>query len=153
MIFEIINPSDPYTMEADDFEVACVANVFLGEGAYGLRQIDGDDNKMPILLFGANKWFIETFGTEFELVLKRCLEEKKDYLVKTLNSVLIGNASDRKIFYDGLSLIDDAQKQQEWRNKWHNQHRSSVNDIAALAHHYASVLKETAAKDGSDQAE
>ncbi|HUW65882.1 MAG TPA: hypothetical protein VMW83_14555 [Spirochaetia bacterium] len=154
MIFKIINMSDPYTMESDDFEVACVANVFLGEGAYGLRQVNGGDNKMPILFFGADKWFVKTFGTEFELVLKRCLEEKKDCLIRTLNSVLIGSSSDRKIFYDDLSLIDDAQKQEEWRNRWHDQHRSSVNDIAAVAHRYASVLEKAAAKDdGSDQAE
>ena len=46
MIFEIINPSDKYTIEAEDWQVACVVNLIVGRGQYALQEIDGDHN-MP----------------------------------------------------------------------------------------------------------
>ena len=37
MIYEIINPSDDYTIVADDFAAAAIAACLLGRGAYGLK--------------------------------------------------------------------------------------------------------------------
>lgn len=55
MKFEIINPSDPYTMEADDLEIAAVSVSFLGDGKYALEGIDdAQGNNVPMFLLGGH---------------------------------------------------------------------------------------------------
>jgi len=69
MKFEIINPSDECYIEGDDFKTIAVATALLGEGAYGLRQVDGD-LEMPVLCFAGfgdpNTWFKKQFNETFE---------------------------------------------------------------------------------------
>jgi hypothetical protein len=84
MLFEIINPSDKAFIEASIFEVACVAVSILGEGQYGLKEVDGD-NKMPVFLFGNPDYFFKNkFGKTFEEVL---VSTDRDEIVKALESV------------------------------------------------------------------
>ena len=52
MLFEIINPSDPYTLETDSYAAAVAAVCILGEGKYGLDPIGCDVPKVPLALFG-----------------------------------------------------------------------------------------------------
>ncbi len=62
-VFEIINPSDPYTVETDEFAAACLATIALGYGHYGLKEIGGEGREMPIFLFGGHDaWFRKQFG-------------------------------------------------------------------------------------------
>lgn len=87
MIYEIINPSDPYTIEGDDIAVVCVATAILGEGAYGLQTADGAE-VMPILLFGRDEtWFPERFGASFSELLQAT---PRDVLAACLESVKLG---------------------------------------------------------------
>lgn len=61
MLFELINPSDKYTIEAPDLETAALAICILGAGKYALHGIDNDE-QVPIFLFGGHdKWFKENF--------------------------------------------------------------------------------------------
>ena len=61
MEYELINPSDPYTFIAADYETAVLAVFCLGP-AYGARPKDGGED-VPIFLFGgAVKWYAEKFG-------------------------------------------------------------------------------------------
>lgn len=126
MIFEIINPSDPYTLESDDLEIASVAVVVLGRGQYGMRQIDGDKKfEMPIFLFGGeDEWFKENFGDNAEVVIGRCFEGKKEQLAAALDSVRIGG-------------IEDRNKSKEE----HDKVRSSMNNIGKVAWKYAENLR------------
>ena len=50
-IYELVNPSDPYTFEAPNIEVAGVCACLLSSG-FGAR---GADESTPIL-FGWNAW-------------------------------------------------------------------------------------------------
>ena len=45
VLYEIINPSDPYTLKADDFKIAAAACLILGDGQYGLESEDGKEKK------------------------------------------------------------------------------------------------------------
>lgn len=141
MIFEIINPSDPYTMECDDFQVACVTTLILGEGFYSIRQIGGD-NSMPILLFGAHDaWFIEQFGKSFEQCLADIPYKK---IADCLDSILIGSPKDRETYKRGLELIDDPAKRDLWRAEWFDKRRSSMNDIGGKARHFSEKVRQAA---------
>ena len=52
MLFEIMNPSDPYTVVAEDKEIAAVACIVLGTGTYAFKPIDVGDFEVPLFLFG-----------------------------------------------------------------------------------------------------
>jgi hypothetical protein len=91
MKFEIINPSDPYTMEADDLEIAAVAVSILGNGKYPLKGLDdarGQD--VPAFLFGGhNEWFTEKFGGDYKQIAERAIETRADALARAFESVTL----------------------------------------------------------------
>lgn len=133
MIFDIINPSDACTLEADDFEVAAIAGFFLGAGRYGLRQLDGErELEMPILMFGADSWFQQMFGRSFEesmqWVTRHCHEE----LTAALDSVVYGDAADRLAFVE-LTRSMTPEWRTTKRREWNEARRSSMNDIGKQA--------------------
>jgi hypothetical protein len=148
VIFNIVNPSDKYTLETDDFETACIVAIFLGNGMYSLEQLDGD-LEMQFFFGDPSGWFQEVFGNSFEVSVKRCLTEKQTKLIEALDSVLIG---DRKMYYEGLALIDNEEKRKEWRMKWHDRNRSSMNDIGGRAWAIAEKLRrKLKPEEGEDQ--
>ena len=142
MIYEIINPSDKYTLEAGEFLTACIACVVVGGGQYSLEPLEEGGEKMPLFLFGGGEaWFEERFGKTVQELFDN---QPTDKLAQCLESVMIGGLDDRKNYYDALALIDDPAKKQEWRDKWHDQRRSSLNDIGGRAWKFAERLRETA---------
>ena len=52
MLYTIINPSDPYTVEANRLDVAAVASLLLGSGQYSFEPLDGS---VDIPMFGFMK--------------------------------------------------------------------------------------------------
>ena len=114
MKFEIVNPSDPYTMEATDMEVAAVAVSFLGAGRYGLKGIDEDAGQdVPIFLFGGHdEWFIGKFGMNFEDTSNHVIEHRATELANALDTVTLGRAE-----------------------------RSSINDIKGTAQALSSAVR------------
>lgn len=94
MKFEIINPSDKCFMEADDFKTACVCNVILGEGYYGLQEVDGI-NTMPPIKF-ATGWFLDTFKQNIMDAIK---ELKPEDAIKVFSSV--------RLAYEEPSSLND----------------------------------------------
>lgn len=117
MRFELINPSDPYTFEAEDLEVAAVAVCLLGEGAYMARATcEGakPEHDVPaFLLGGQDDWFRKRFGVGFEASLVRMLERRAPALARALESVTLQRQS-----------------------------RSSLNDIGAKARKLAASVLE-----------
>jgi hypothetical protein len=145
MIYEIINPSDPYTLESDDFAVACLATLLIGEGRFALHAVGDQQQRMPIFLFGnPDGWLIQTFGKSLETFLEQTPPEA---LAACLDSVLIGSPQDRQTYQEGLALIDDPAKKKQWRDTWHDQHRSSMNDIGRWAHKLAERFQSVKSKE------
>lgn len=87
MKFEIINPSDECYIEGDDFKTIAVATALLGNGSYGLTQVDGD-LEMPILCIAGfgdpNTWFLKQFNETADQIFKSI---NKEELKKVLISV------------------------------------------------------------------
>lgn len=70
VIYEIMNPSDKCFIEGTDFKTVCIATIFLGEGKYGLEQIEPKGYlSMPPIIF-AKSWFSERFGQTVEEAIK-----------------------------------------------------------------------------------
>ena len=135
-IWEIINPSDKYTMVAESFEVAAVACCFLGNGQYGAEEVDGE-RRVPIFIYGdVDAWFHKQFGASFD----ECAERSQTEAAAALGTVIIGDAAGRDAYESGLALIDDPKKKKQWRDRWHDKRRSSMNDIGKRAQQLSKAM-------------
>ena len=121
MIYEISNPSDPYTMKCDDFKVAAVAVLLLGRGAY---VIEGT----PVLI-----------ALE-DIALEEFIPAHRNEIALALESVMIGSKADREqveIELQGIPVDD----RDEWLAERHHRIRSSLNDIRSKAQRLADSLR------------
>lgn len=131
-LYEIINPSDPYTMEVEDFREAAVGLLMLST-AFALEPVDGKEGpRMPILAFGGmDKWLEENVCPRKDI--PNWVQDHREGIAKALGSVLIGKAEQRDLYRSAMDAIDDPAKREAFREKWHDTKRSSMNDIGAAA--------------------
>lgn len=112
MIYEIINPSDPYTIESHSLDVAFVACIFLGEGDYAFKPLEDGAEEVPLFLFGgSDEWTRKHLNATVEEVCYRVTTEKRAELADCLASCTIKGE------------------------------RSSLNDIGNRAHNIADKLR------------
>jgi hypothetical protein len=130
--YEIINPSDPYTMRADDFLIAAVTVAMLGNGKYG---IEGS----PIL-FG---W--DAFFEKHEIDLPKFIDAHLEEIIACMDSVLIGRESNRIDVESALEAMT-PENRESYLEKWIDRRRSSMNDIGAGAKRWADALRKKASK-------
>ncbi len=137
MLYELINPSDPYTFEAKDRETAALA-VFLLSTSYGAHCLteDREDDDVPIFLFGGSReWYCDTFKRTPD----EGLEDLKDVVRECFRSFVYGNASDRQTYQLAIDSIADAEKRTVFIKHWQDKH-SSMNDIGDIAFKIAMKL-------------
>lgn len=137
MIFEIINPSDPYTIEAAEPAVAAAATLILCDKA-GLSTEDGSFRMPPMIFGGQLEWFTETFGHNLEPFIKSHRSE----IAAALDSVLIGEAKDRRDYYRAMELMDDPAKRTIYRDEYLDRRRSSMNNFGAYAYKLAGWIRD-----------
>jgi len=142
MLYEIINMSDAYTIEANDLELAFVACILLGRGQYAFEPLSDDGVKVPFFMFGGIDEFCQKhFSKSSGAILDGVMETRSNELADCLDSCLIGGKDNRQTYFDGLALIDDPAKREIWRKKWHDERRSSLNDIGGRAYEMANKLR------------
>lgn len=135
MEYELINPSDPYTFIAKDYETAALT-IFCISTTYGAKPKEGE-NEVPIFIFGgSSKWYKETFGRSPD----NGLAEKRQDVADALASMMLGNFEDRRRYEIALSAIDDPEKKTRFIEEWQDAH-SSLNDIGTNAHNLAEILR------------
>ena len=135
MEYELINPSDPYTFIAADYETA-VLTVFCLGPAYGARPKDGGE-EVPIFIFGgAVDWYKEKFLHTPD----DGLDEKGQAVADALASMMLGDFEDRRRYELALSAIDDPEKKARFIDEWQDG-RSSLNDIGGEAHKLAERMR------------
>lgn len=111
MNFDLMNPSDPYTLEADDLQVAAVACCLLGNGKYGLTGL-GDDagQDVPVFLLGGHdEWFVSKFGMNYEDTATHALNHRNDALARAFESVTLGSEERSSMNNIGGKARDIAQ--------------------------------------------
>lgn len=147
MLFEIINPSDPYTIEAPDMKIAAAACVLLGNGQYAFRPLEGEGAvEVPLFLFGGHdEWFKEQFGAGTDAVLTDIMENRRAALADCLDSTTYGSAADRREFEHLTEHCAPAERQ-KLRIERNNNRRGSLNDIAGRAHRYAKNFRAASAE-------
>ena len=141
--WEIINPSDKYTIAAPTFAAAAAATLMRGHGSFGLEPEQEDGECMPIFLLGGHEPFIaEHFGGD----LSQWLDDHKAEVADALDSVLLGGFGRRADYDAAVAAIDDPQKLAQFREQWQDK-CSSMNDIGGYAHRLAAHLR---SDEGSD---
>jgi hypothetical protein len=140
--WEIINPSDKYTLQAADFATAAAACLLLGEGRYGLDPESDGQPRCPLFLFGGHDDFIaEHFGGD----LSAWIDAHVEAVAECLDSVLLGGFGRRRDYDAAVAAIDDPVKLAVFREAWLDK-RSSLNNIGGYAAQIAAGLRERAAE-------
>lgn len=142
-LYEIVNPSDMYTIETKDFLPACLAVLWLGQGKYALLGLDKGGETMPIFLFGGyESWFRDRFGKDVDLLIQ---EMPAADLAAALESVICGDREERLAYFTALDLLTDPDERRAYRDAWQQKHSTSLNDIGGDAHRMADRLRAAAA--------
>ena len=139
MIHEIINPSDKYTIECDDMALLTASIFLLGEGMYGTSS-EETEYSVPLTAFGG-KDGVTLFKEEFGHALSDYVGSHKKEISDCLNSVCLGDANERILYFSTLEKIDDAEKKQAFINEWFDKQQSSTNQIGQRAYAIAHNLK------------
>lgn len=135
--WEIINPSDKYSLQARDFPTAAAACLLLGEGRMGLDPETDEQPRCPVFIFGGHESFVdEYFGGDLSGWIDAHLEAVAD----CLDSVLLGGFSRRRDFDAAVAAIDDPAKLATFREAWLDK-RSSLNNIGGYAAELAAHLR------------
>jgi hypothetical protein len=127
--YEIINPSDPYSLQSDDFILACVTVALLGMGMYGI-------SGSPIV----RGW--EPFFREKDVDLDEYIPANWERLADCFDSVLVGTRTQQDREVVEFKFISQTELDREARYaRWHKNKRKSANDIGAKARANAAHLR------------
>lgn len=144
MLFKIVNPSDPYTIEAPSLDVAAMTSILLGQGQYQLRSLDGGEN-VPFFSFGGgDEWCQEHFEESMMEMSNRVMDTKLGEVADCLDSVLYGCEKDRVDFRESTKDMDHATFEAH-RLIEQDRKRSSMNDIGERAYRMAAKLRQSIA--------
>lgn len=144
MIYEIINPSDACTIEAQDTVLASIAIIVLGNGQYGLYDEDG---RTVLGIFALSKpeklieWLRDN-GVE-DTKMDEFYAKNGEEIATILESVVYGDASDRKAI---VALTESMTKPDRLKAlaKYNDSKRSSMNDIRSAAFELAKGFRKKA---------
>jgi hypothetical protein len=145
MIFEIVNPSDPYTLECDDFKIAAAGIMLLGRGKLGLSTEEGDEkHQMPPFIFGNDEMVTKWFADIGIPSLGEFIDGHREEIATMLETVLIGSERNRRTFEKVLACISDPVERAKARAVYQDEKRSSLNDIGGAAWDLAKRLRASA---------
>lgn len=142
MLYNIVNPSDPYTIEASSLDVAAMTAILLGQGQYPFHALDGSENVPTFAFGGGDKWCDEQFKESLMEMSNRVMDTKLSQVADCLDSVLYGDEKDRVEF---LAETKDMNRQtfEATRILRHNDKISSMNDIGDRAYRMAAKLRKS----------
>lgn len=133
-LYELVNPSDPYTFRAPNIQVAGAAVALLSTSFGATCLEDGDDETTPIL-FGWKEW-CDSHGIDGPWI-----KAHKEEIADALDSFLIGGKNERADVETMLAELPE-EKREEWRAKRQDRHRSSMNRIGEAAYRLAKRIRE-----------
>lgn len=144
-VYEIGNPSDPYTLRAPSDLVAGLAVMFVGEGRYPCKDAAGE-TVLPFMMLGGdpNAWVRE--HSDYAGIDAAMKVVKAD-VAAALRSVLIGSFDERGLFEAAVAKMPEAERV-TFAAEWHEKKRTSLNDIGGYAAELAVALVPVSAAEG-----
>lgn len=141
MLFELINPSDPYTFEAASIEVAGFVACMLSPG-FGARCLEKDSDESTPILFGWDEWF-ESRGIDSDWV-----DAHRDGIADAFDSFLIGSTEQRVDIEEAMAAMT-PEAREKYRAERQDRNRSSMNQIGEAAYEYAKQFRAKPSKQGA----
>jgi hypothetical protein len=142
-LWELINPSDPYTFRAPDVRVAGMA-AFIMSHAYGAKRVGGGECSPMIL--GWDEWAAE-HGID-----EQWIDSHAHELAEAFESFLIGPVEDREVIESIIREMQSASEIRKWKLERQDKLRSSFSAIGEAAYlagdHFREVAKKLARKAG-----
>ena len=135
MIYELINPSDKCTLEAESLSIAAFSALVLSP-RYGVKNVEDEDDTF-FAFFGAGEAFEEQWGPINDFLDKHATE-----IANCLDTFAYVSAEERVQYVRALELIDDPEKRAVFRSEHDDRRRSSVNQICLAAWDVARQLRE-----------
>ena len=133
-IYQIINPSDACTIEAPSDKHAAAAGLALGNGAYGVVEVETGRTVLSIGLFGLPEELVKHFGPTD---VKECINAMADWMASTaaeqvqvFESFIYGPPSEREAYAAGVAESGDAAK---FKEQHRDLKRTSMTDIGRFA--------------------
>ena len=142
-VYELVNPSDDYSFEAPDDQVAAYVALAVGQGRYDARLLGDREASNPIMCMLSFYSTAETVDDDVKkllggLSLNDFLAARTAEVVAALRSLVIGNRADL-----AASLIGRGEQEAATlKAAWHEKHRTSMTDIGKYANDMAdSIVK------------
>jgi len=140
MFYEVVNPSDKITFEADNDLVAGLMSLLLGDGRFGC--INQDEKLiLGIWLIDAegnyNAW-LESHGYSLDS-LQAAIDANVDALIRAFASLLVCSFDKRTSLVAELADNDDIAEACRTHNE---KHRTSMNNICGYGLEYVVSLRE-----------
>ena len=128
MIYELINPSDEITFEAEDDLIAKICALVVGHGRYGLHRITEDGEPMEIMLpflsWPTLEQVIEIIGKD----INELLMENNEKVIACFKSFAVCPVKERETY---RTYTNNYTKNV---SAWDNDKRTSTANICAFAH-------------------
>lgn len=144
MIYEIANPCDAVTIEAEDSVLAAVAVVVLGNGTYGLYDED-ERVVLPIFLLEKPEKLV-AWLTEHGIDSNKMDDfyaKNGEEVAKILESVVYGKINDRRALTAMTEKMSTTDRL-DATSKWNESRRSSTRNIGADARNLAMAFRKKA---------
>lgn len=135
-VYELINPSDKITFEADSDQVAAAITIVIGSGAYGAVDAGGA-SACPLMLFGSAEEIQASIRQLLGCDLGPFIRDHMDACCRALESFASVSLSDRAAL---MAALGDAGP--EALSRWNEQKRTSMNRICAHAEQQAARWRE-----------
>lgn len=131
MIYELINPSDKITFEADDDNVAKAAGLIVGHGKFGVSKYKEDNTEDTILdiymQFPDEHEQTKLFGG---LTLNEFIVDNKQNIIDCCQTLAVCNIEDRDNYRELSKNYSDI----DFMKKWDEENCTSISNICAVAH-------------------
>ena len=136
MLYEVINPSDCVTLEADDELVACVATLLLGQGRYGLKSDNANKQVLPIMF---HQSALDDWLKEKQIVLDDFIDQHSVELAECLESALVCSMTSRAALIKAIEASGGDKKAAF--ATYNEERRTSMNNICGRAAQLASYCR------------
>ena len=144
-VYEIVNPSDYYTFEAESDLVADLAMLIVALGKMPPAALDGSFQGAFWLMGttedGLQKYFKEEHGRDEPL--GDLIVQFRPQIADALESVVIG---DRQLYFGALTIVEES-KRGEFKAMWYDARRTSMNDIGGCCWRFAEDIRRQIAVD------
>lgn len=138
-VYEVVNPSDYYTVLAYTDEVAGLACLLLGNGRSPAKRIHPSGETIAFFPFGVTSSGVDkSWKEDFGRTIVEAVDALRPQAIRCLRSIVIGD----RWQYGLLRGMVAEDRLAEFDEKWHDSHRSSMNDYRAAALALADDMEE-----------